>query len=496
MKKLILAVVLIIISTVYIIATGGTFDAKYSQTPYVGGYSTDRIPISEYHPVIEQDEEVIRIRDTRLVNDTVYVTLEAVNPGRATLLFVTDSEGSFSLRYYYVNRLGIITEDSHFGDCTGGWIIMVSFDIFIAYMLYDAVKRFRESLSRDFYSFHNISLLGIIIILVEMLLFTCLGVVFSSNGLDEAVSVILSAVGTLTLYAIPVTLLALIFVAVTNAVLMVKEGRNKSNLLGTAFCFAILVMLLFPMVLGEWLQRTTLSFIDVHKEFGWGNYIERMIENVDAVVLAYMLCILLGTIIMGALASRRRPAFDKDYIIILGCQIRKDGTLPPLLRGRADAALDFAAQQKSVTGRDVVFVPSGGKGNNEIMAEGEAIANYLESKGIGKDHILIENRSVNTIQNFEYSLALIREREGDKDVNIAFATTNYHTFRSGSIAKRFGIKADGIGSRTKLYFGINAFIRECIATLYYEKKLHIRVLITLIMLAALMVSFTFITLIY
>jgi hypothetical protein len=40
---------------------------------------------------------------------------------------------------------------------------------------------------------------------------------------------------------------------------------------------------------------------------------------------------------------------------------------------------------------------------------------------------------------------------------------------------------EGIGAGTKRYFWINAFIREFIATLHYEKKAHIRSLLPILL---------------
>jgi uncharacterized SAM-binding protein YcdF (DUF218 family) len=43
----------------------------------------------------------------------------------------------------------------------------------------------------------------------------------------------------------------------------------------------------------------------------------------------------------------------------------------------------------------------------------------------------------------------------------AYATTNYHVFRSGVWAAEAGLPAEGIGSRTKWWYWPNAFMREC-----------------------------------
>ena len=57
--------------------------------------------------------------------------------------------------------------------------------------------------------------------------------------------------------------------------------------------------------------------------------------------------------------------------------------------------------------------------------------------------------------------------------NIAFSTTDYHVFRSGYLAGRLGINAEGIGSRTKWFFYPNALIREFVANISNQRTKHI-----------------------
>lgn len=64
-------------------------------------------------------------------------------------------------------------------------------------------------------------------------------------------------------------------------------------------------------------------------------------------------------------------------VYILGCGIRKDGTLLPLLKGRVDKAIESYNKQLEATGKKAVFVPSGGQGSDEIISEGEAMKRYL-----------------------------------------------------------------------------------------------------------------------
>ena len=149
--------------------------------------------------------------------------------------------------------------------------------------------------------------------------------------------------------------------------------------------------------------------------------------------------------------------------------------------------------QQKAGGKELIFVPSGGKGEDEIISEAEAIAGYLKEKGIPEERILVENRSGNTEENLRFSSELIRRHAGGAEPKIAFSTTNYHVFRAGLLASDQGIMAEGIGSGTKSYFWINAFVREFIATIFSEKRTHLIVLGVLTLINLLMVVMTYIS---
>ena len=152
-----------------------------------------------------------------------------------------------------------------------------------------------------------------------------------------------------------------------------------------------------------------------------------------------------------------------------------------------DRALEFRNEQLQTTGKDLVFIPSGGKGDNETISEAQAMKNYLLNQGIKEENILLEGRSANTDENIKFSNQMIRQ----KDASIAFCTTNYHVLRAGLIATEQGLKLEGIGSKTKTYFWINAFIREFIGTLYYERKKHIAYFVLTAFFILLMILITY-----
>ena len=187
-------------------------------------------------------------------------------------------------------------------------------------------------------------------------------------------------------------------------------------------------------------------------------------------VLCYFECILAGTGILGWIAARTVPTYDKDYIIILGCSIDKRGGLLPLLRGRVNRAVRFAWDQEIATGKALRYVPSGGQGPNEIMSEGSAMAFYLMTHGAEDYEVIPEKQSRNTWENLCFSRKIIEEITPQPKV--AFATTNYHILRSGILANRAGLDAQGIAGDTKWYFWPNGFVREFFGILAMEWRMH------------------------
>jgi len=347
--------------------------------------------------------------------------------------------------------------------------------------------------------YRNVLYLGLLIFLGFWILQSVMNVI-RFNSIGETVHSITAAARLLTLLSLPAALLVSILVTMSNVNLMRHEGRSWRNMLGAILGVFFCVCLIFPEAMDYYLQWHATA-IDVHNMGGAALYITTFIENAIYMMTSYLECILIATIVLSVKAARHIPSFDKDYILILGCQIGKDGSLTKLLQGRTDRAVEFAAMQKEKTGKDLVFVPSGGQGSDEIMAEAAAVRNYLLAQGIPEEQILAEDRSVNTYENFRNSMALIREREGiaqaaaqadpakasAESPKIAFSTTNYHVFRSGMFAHEQGIPAEGIGSPTKRYFWINAFVREFIAALVSEKKRHVVIIALLVLLTALMI---------
>ncbi len=473
-KVLILVMILTIISALVIIMRGKTYTVQIDNLKN----NTD----AEKFEIEIENNSVVKLIDKKVKNETLKVKFKSLSKGKtfATIKYGGKRYAMFSL---YVHNLGIITYNEYMGNSTGAAIIPISIGVLLSYILYLLIKAYKKSQKENIYQYKNIVYLGIIFFHIAAII-SVLSIPNNHYGISHTAERLISTF-SLSYLLLPVAFIASFFVIISNMLLIKKEGFNLKNMLGLFLGCFICILTMLPETMYNMLYAST--WIDIHNEKALGLYIYNFISATVYIIVFYIDCILLGTIIMSIKAAKYIPKFDKDYILILGCKIKKNGSLTNILKGRADRAIEFGKMQKEKTGKDIIYVPSGGKGADEIIPEAEAIKNYLVERGIKKENIITEDKSKNTYENIKFSYEII-----GKKASIAFSTTNYHVFRAGIIANKQNINMEGIGAKTKTYFWINAFIREFIATLFQEKKTHIIVVSSIIMLTAIMIGLTYI----
>ena len=473
-NNILTGLILAVMCCVCIAFFGRSYTSEHQFREEIG--SIDDISISV------DTENVVSITDKKAEGNKLIIRYESVNRGKA--LVTIGYNDNYTGEVFYVHSFGIITCGDFFGKSTGSIIIPIAVIIYLAFLIEDLGRKYKNDVAENMYQYRNVSNLGLIVFL-EFLLLEHILSLFSNNGLIGVVHTLLNSAALFSGLSLPIMLIVSISVTISNIHLVKMEGKSWRNMLGVILGVMFIVMTIVPSAIDAILQGSYSGIIDVHNLNRPDYYIFLFLESIVSMIITYLECLLIGTIVMGFRAASHIPSFDKDYIMILGCQIMPDGTPTPLLKGRADRAVEFAEMQKKATGKDIVFVPSGGKGSDEVISEGQCVGNYLESIGIEKDRIIVEGRSANTYENFCNSLELMKERTADPKV--AFSTTNYHVFRAGMLASEIGIAAEGIGSRTKSYFWVNAFIREYVATISQERKRHIKVIISLALFMLIMV---------
>lgn len=152
---------------------------------------------------------------------------------------------------------------------------------------------------------------------------------------------------------------------------------------------------------------------------------------------------------------------DCEYLLILGCRVR--GTeVTKSLRYRLDSALDYLENNETAQ-----IIVSGGQGNGEDISEAQAMKEYLCEHGIKASRIIMEDKSVDTVQNIKYSAEYIPAQ----NAKVAVVSNDFHVFRAKMIMYEQGFKnVSTIAAQSDKVLGLNYMVREYFAILKYLVK--------------------------
>ena len=156
---------------------------------------------------------------------------------------------------------------------------------------------------------------------------------------------------------------------------------------------------------------------------------------------------------------------DYDAIVVLGAQVKQDGSLSLQLQWRLDAA--YEAWQE----RECLLVTCGAQGSNEPAPEALVMRDYLIGKGVPEESILTDTASFNTRQNLVHAAELLSPYQAEK---VLIVTSDYHLPRSMALAEDAGLTVSGLGAQTLPQYWIKNYGRESLAWIKYwaQKYLH------------------------
>lgn len=358
-------------------------------------------------------------------------------------------------------------------------IINMAFVVYYLSVVLLLIQAFVRQIQYNLYSYNTIYYSGFALFvaslaLTHVILQWRLIINTEANPVLNILNSISGSAKNYMLLSSPFIFLFAIVLFVSNLSLIRHEGRRFVNILG---------MILAVLMVGGLVFLYAIDF------YVMGSQLEVMIQDLlstsFSAIYLYLECMLIGAIIAGLIAAHYEPEKDKDFLIILGCGLRKDGTPTPLLKGRVDRALEFYKKQKEETGKELIFVTSGGQGPNEVVSESAAMKRYLMEQGIPESQIIEEDQSTDTSENMKFSKEKIMAV--NPNGKVAFSTTNYHVFRSGLCARRVKMRAQGMGAATKWYFWPNAAVREFVGILTEHRVKQTIIIVSMLVIYAVMV---------
>lgn len=175
----------------------------------------------------------------------------------------------------------------------------------------------------------------------------------------------------------------------------------------------------------------------------------------------------LAVVVMVVVKANNVPLMaDYDAIVVLGAQVKRDGSLSIQLQWRLDAA--FQAWQQ----HPVPVVTCGAQGRDEPAPEGDVMRDYLIGRGIPADQVFSDPDSHNTRENIAHAKAIL---DGKGVGKVLIVTSDYHLPRAMALAADVGWHASGLGADTKPEYWVKNYGREALSWIKYwgQKYLHL-----------------------
>ena len=132
---------------------------------------------------------------------------------------------------------------------------------------------------------------------------------------------------------------------------------------------------------------------------------------------------------------------DVDCIIILGCQVKDDGSLSHMLRDRLMRGLEVYEADAAPK-----LLMSGDHGREEYDEVG-AMKNYAIENGVPSENVFMDHAGFSTYET------VYRAKEIFQADKVIIVTQEYHLYRALYIAEQFGMEAYGVSADLNRYAG-------------------------------------------
>ena len=143
---------------------------------------------------------------------------------------------------------------------------------------------------------------------------------------------------------------------------------------------------------------------------------------------------------------------DIDCIIVLGCQVKSDGTPSHMLQDRLERGIALYK-----LGAAPKIIMSGDHGQTEYD-EVNTMKQYAIDAGVPSSDIFMDHAGFSTYET------VVRAKEIFGAKRVIIVTQEYHLYRALYIAKQFGLDAWGVGADYRTYSGqMNREVREILA---------------------------------
>ena len=146
-------------------------------------------------------------------------------------------------------------------------------------------------------------------------------------------------------------------------------------------------------------------------------------------------------------------ARQTDYLLVLGGGIRGDQP-GRSLTARLEAARACWEQNPSCT-----LIVCGGQGADEQYTEAYVMRKWLLAHGVPENCIVMEDQSVNTVQNIQNAKEILRQT-GAERARVAVVSSGFHLFRARHLMEQAGLGRLAVAAPSPWYLRPLFCLRE------------------------------------
>ena len=177
----------------------------------------------------------------------------------------------------------------------------------------------------------------------------------------------------------------------------------------------------------------------------------RILMGLALLCLLFALALLALILWVYAMERSLPPEGQTQAIVVLGAQVKPDGTPSVALARR------LAVAEQAYREHPRLIVCCGAQGGNEPAPEGEVMRALLIAAGIPEEDVIAETASRNTRQNLQNAKALLA---GRGVAQVLIVTSDYHVPRALALCEQVGLSAFGRGSPSKPQYFLRNHLRE------------------------------------
>ncbi len=157
-------------------------------------------------------------------------------------------------------------------------------------------------------------------------------------------------------------------------------------------------------------------------------------------------------------ASKGTLTGKADVLLVLGCRVRGEKA-EPTLQMRIDRAAEYLSENKNTT----AILCGGIVHKDQLISEAQVMRDELISKGIEKERLIIEDKSLTTVQNFMNAKKIMADMGFPEKTAVGVLSSEFHLMRVKMIADKCDFPCETLAAPSPKKERAKNYIREFFA---------------------------------